>query len=247
MSERKNMSEAYFTALDLPQLPAEQNTGAKKAALDRAHELRKFEIENYWKRATYFWSFQVIAFAVLGFSFKDGKPPEHFAIIQIPAALGAISGLVAFLSAKGSKFWQENWEAHVDLLEREIEGRLTQAIWSDGKRSNSVSRLNHEFMRLLTLGWLALMTVASFPEIQNEFMLVPSWVGMVTLLAAMAWLWCSTLQNLNGFQLNSESWLQLGKSWKWDWKRQGQASDTRRLQLRDTKAFDADMPSNNVE
>lgn len=34
-----------------------------KATYDKAWEIRKFEIDNYWKRATYFWTFLVPAFA----------------------------------------------------------------------------------------------------------------------------------------------------------------------------------------
>lgn len=34
-----------------------------KGALDRAYELRTFEIEHYWKRGTYFWGFQIAIFA----------------------------------------------------------------------------------------------------------------------------------------------------------------------------------------
>ena len=252
MAARKDMSGAYFDALDLPKTAItggiserqvkKEVDGSRKLALDRAHELRKFEIENYWKRATYFWSFQVIAFAVLGLFFKDGKPPENFAIIQIPAALGAVSALVAYLSAKGSKFWQENWEAHVDMLEEATEGRLTQTIWSDGKRSNSVSRLNQEFMRLLMLGWSMLMVAASFPELRTMLEGLPPSFRMIALLVTMVWLYCSTLQKLSGYHLESMSWIKSGESWKWNWKRRGQTKDDRRLQLRDTKAFDAAYP-----
>ena len=40
------------------------------AAHKRAYALRNFEIEHYWKRATYFWAFQVAIFAAFGLLWK---------------------------------------------------------------------------------------------------------------------------------------------------------------------------------
>lgn len=34
-----------------------------KAAFDQVSDIRKFEIELYWKRATYFWALIAVAFA----------------------------------------------------------------------------------------------------------------------------------------------------------------------------------------
>jgi hypothetical protein len=36
-----------------------------KRAYEKAWDSKKFEIENYWKRAAYFWAFQVASFAVI--------------------------------------------------------------------------------------------------------------------------------------------------------------------------------------
>jgi len=35
----------------------------RKESLKYAHEIRKFEIDLYWRRAAYFWTFIVAAFA----------------------------------------------------------------------------------------------------------------------------------------------------------------------------------------
>jgi len=37
--------------------------GLEGAALEKAHDIRKFEIELYWKRASYFWTIIAVAFA----------------------------------------------------------------------------------------------------------------------------------------------------------------------------------------
>src|SRR5712675_537808 len=109
--------------------------------LPRSLGVRKFEIDLYWKRATYFWAFQAISFAALGLSIKDGEPHIGIALLGA-AALGALTGFTGWLTAKGSKFWQENWEAHVEMLEGPAgEGRLTHVVIMRGSPAFSVSRL----------------------------------------------------------------------------------------------------------
>jgi hypothetical protein len=150
-------TQKYFNRLSLP---GGEASSAHKAALARAHELRKFEIENYWKRSSYFWGFQLVAFGALALSAKDGN--FHPQIVLIVAVLGALAAFTAVLSAKGSKFWQENWEAHVDFLEVAIEGQLhTTALMSKGP-SYSVSRVNERFLELLFAGWIVAFSAGAF-------------------------------------------------------------------------------------
>ncbi len=234
------MKAAYDRALALP-VPF-NGENPKKAALDRAHELRKFEIENYWKRATYFWSFQAIAFVVLGFILQDGKLEEPIQILQLPAAIGAVSGFIAWLSARGSKYWQENWESHVDMLEAEVEGRLTQLIWSDGRLSHSVTQLNQTFIGLTTICWIAVMAVASagsLPSWLDEWS--PWWLFLllvVVLFGISGW----TKQNFTGYIVHQDSWIEHNSTWSWSWKRRGNGKEQRALLVRHTKAKDATAP-----
>lgn len=169
-------------------LPAEKPSEAVKAALERAHELRKFEIENYWKRATYFWAFQFTAFTVAGWGASKASELSPLFFL-IPCALGAISGWVAWLSSLGSKFWQENWESHVDALEGLSEGRLTQVVLYKNRSAPSVSRVNEGFLILLTFSWLfGAIAVCIFSEAKNqEFLALAEqfkWVVPVLILAA---------------------------------------------------------------
>jgi len=159
-------SQKYFNRL---QLPGREASPAHKAALARAHELRKFEIENYWKRSSYFWGFQLVAFGALALSAKDGNFRPQ--VVLIVAVLGALAALTAILSAKGSKFWQENWEAHVDFLEVAVEGRLhTTALLSDTV-SYSVSRVNERFLQMLLAGWIVAFIAGGlslwFPQLMS--------------------------------------------------------------------------------
>jgi hypothetical protein len=160
--------DRYLEALGLnPILPRDRER--IKAALNRAHDIRKFEIELYWKRAAYFWGFQAVAFAALALLFKDGKLADATYIV-LPASLGTVTALAAWFTARGSKFWQENWEAHVELLEGAIEGRLTQVIVSRRPPQFSVSRVNECLIEVLFWGWLmilidwaALLLLSLFP------------------------------------------------------------------------------------
>jgi hypothetical protein len=101
-----------------------QTTEVKRIkALEHALEIRKFEIELYWKRAAYFWTFIAAAFA--GY-FLLSKPTlsVKFEIRYLIGCLGFVFSIGWYLVNRGSKAWQKNWEAHVDLLEDEVIGPL---------------------------------------------------------------------------------------------------------------------------
>jgi hypothetical protein len=153
--EGMNVSERraqYFATLNLPDGSGDR----AKAALKRAYHLRDFEIEHYWKRATYFWAFQVAIFAAFGLLWKEtGEKPGTNPVTVVLAALGVLTALANALSARGSRFWQNNWEKHIDILEDEIEGRLYKTVWlSDGKVSFSVSRVNQYLSDYFVIFWV---------------------------------------------------------------------------------------------
>lgn len=163
--------DRYFEAIGIKMDDDPKREDKLKAVLDRAHDIRKFEIELYWKRAAYFWAFQLVAFTILGFLLKDGKFDNEF--LRIPATIGAVTALAGYLTAKGSKFWQENWEAHVDMLEGETEGRLTQVIVCRSSPQFSVSRTNQFLLSLLTLAWLLVLLYAAIPQADEFIKTVP--------------------------------------------------------------------------
>lgn len=125
-----------------------------KAALDRAHDLRRFEIENYWKRSTYFWGFQLAALAALAIARPAGGNVDPL-ILMIVSILGMTTAYTGVLTAKGSKFWQRNWEYHVDLLEDEVEGLLHKTVLTkDEQLAPSVSHANERLLKAITAGWM---------------------------------------------------------------------------------------------
>ncbi|MBZ5522609.1 MAG: hypothetical protein LAP21_10265 [Acidobacteriia bacterium] len=158
--------DRYLEALGITLVgnrPDGENARKLKAALSRAHEIRQFEIELYWKRAAYFWAFQLVAFTALGLLFKDGEL-KHPGLLTIPGIVGAITAFAGYLTARGSKFWQENWEAHVDLLESETRLHLTQVIICRKAPQFSVSRTNQFLLMLLTIGWGSVLIVSAIPN-----------------------------------------------------------------------------------
>ena len=152
-----------------------------KAALDRAHDIRKFEIELLWKRAAYVATFQTLLFAALGLSFRadagdtgNGNLVDLFQIVTCIA--GIFSSFFWYLINKGSKFWHENWTHHIDFLEDEFEGKLHKTVLYDGDGSQcsnikdkklldaktkpySVSRVNIWISVMFCTSWSGLLFI----------------------------------------------------------------------------------------
>lgn len=139
-------------------------------AFQTALDTRKFEIELYWKRATYFWAF-IAAMFVAYFAILNSEKINTFKGITILIAfLGYFFSLGWYFVNRGSKYWQENWEAHVDLLGSKIQGELFTTI----KNSNqcfyklnkeypfSVSKVNQLLSLLMLLTWLGLFIFSIF-------------------------------------------------------------------------------------
>ena len=94
-----------------------------KLALEHALDIRKFEIELYWKRSAYFWAFIAAAFAAYGV-IQVSKSPSKPDLSVFISCLGIVFSYGWHCVNRGSKSWQENWENHVDLLEDKITGPL---------------------------------------------------------------------------------------------------------------------------
>lgn len=167
-------------------------------ALEKAHEIRKFEIELYWKRTAYFWT--IIAAIFAGFflmASKNNAIDSEMNSLYLPliAFTGFVFSYAWFLVNKGSKFWQENWEYHIDSLENNITGPLYKTVlckrdnvnsekmkWKDyitSSESISVSKVNL-FIALFTMSvWaiLFLSTITSFFGILSSSVLMLAFIG----------------------------------------------------------------------
>ncbi|MBO2629785.1 hypothetical protein I6M46_16105 [Shewanella algae] len=151
--------------------------GKEQQALAQALDIRKFEIDLYWKRATYFWAFIAATFA--GFiAIQSSSSVNKADMSVILSCLGVVFSFAWFCVNRGSKYWQENWEKHVDVLEDEVTGPLYKVVLSrnphgtiadkvrnllTGPSPLSVSKINQLISLYVTVLWCALL-IYSLPE-----------------------------------------------------------------------------------
>jgi hypothetical protein len=130
-------------------------------ALKTALDTRKFEIELYWKRATYFWAFIAATFAAF-FILLTSKNNEQFKGFTIViSSIGFFFSLGWYFVNRGSKIWQENWEKHVYFLEQGIQGPLFAYVnipednfmKLTGGYPFSVSKINQLLSLMMSLFW----------------------------------------------------------------------------------------------
>lgn len=101
-----------------------------ESALEHALDIRKFEIEMYWKRATYFWALIAVAFAGYFAVVGSEKIPDKNFMAYVISCIGFLFTFAWFQVNRGSKYWQENWENHVDMLEDKVTGPLYKTVLS---------------------------------------------------------------------------------------------------------------------
>lgn len=114
--------------------------GKERIALKHALDTRKFEIELYWKRATYFWTF--IGATMAGFLAVQASTISNKQDLSvILSCLGIVFSFAWFCVNRGSKYWQENWEKHVDILEDKVTGPLYKVVLSRNKEVSLTEKL----------------------------------------------------------------------------------------------------------
>lgn len=169
-----------------------------KMALKQALDIRKFEIDLYWKRATYFWTLIAATFAGYFAVLASEKMPDKNFNACVLACVGLIFSLAWYLSNRGSKYWQENWEYHVDMLEDQVTGPLYKTVLHRPKADGifvrffespapfSVSQIN-QWVSLFTIAvWLPLLANVlpvfdlSYPVSWKHFT-----IGVITVVAAI--------------------------------------------------------------
>jgi hypothetical protein len=148
------------------------NPEKRRVAYDQALEIRQFEIELYWKRATYFWTLIAASFAGY-FALASSEKSRAHGLLFLVSCLGLVLSTGWYLVNRGSKYWQANWESHVDSLEDDFAGPLYKTTianerfcwWKphDGYPF-SVSRVNQLISLFVVLVWLAL-AISSFPSL----------------------------------------------------------------------------------
>ncbi len=104
-------------------------------ALKYAHDIRNFEIDLFWRRAAYFWTFVAAAFGAFFLLEKTATSQTESRFIV--ACVGLVFSVAWSLANRGSKYWQDNWEQHVVLLENEVTGPLYKM---NAKKPDGITR-----------------------------------------------------------------------------------------------------------
>lgn len=161
-----------------------------KAAFDQVSDIRKFEIELYWKRATYFWALITVAFAGYFSILASEHMPNKFFLSLIVSSVGLVFTFAWFLSSRGSKYWQENWENHLDLLEDSITGPLYKTLlerpghintsekYVTGPLSVSVSKINQWVCIFVVFSWLSLSAYSGYKSLSPLTLSLDQWLAL---------------------------------------------------------------------
>lgn len=165
-------------------------------ALAIALDVRKFEIELYWKRASYFWVFNGAALAGYLASLTEKEPALRAPAMLLTSCVGLIFAFAWYLVNRASKFWQSNWEAHVDLLEDDVSGPLYKTVLSaetpwwklQGAYEFSVSKINQilSFYVAMIFALLATTTLVTQYEFSWRWRSVVSFPTLCVLLTIAA-------------------------------------------------------------
>lgn len=154
----KEYRAAFAEPKDKDTASNESDTRAGRA-LSAALDIRKFEVDLYWKRATYFWAFIAAAFAGYALTYKSTNDGEPWLSLLF-SALGLVFAFAWYLANRGSKFWQNNWERHVDLLEDITLGPLYKVVAVNSERNPlisaeqfSVTKINQMLSVFVTAVW----------------------------------------------------------------------------------------------
>lgn len=161
----------------------QEPTEKHKRAFAQVSDIRKFEIEMYWKRATYFWTLIAVAFTGYFAILAATNLNHKFLYSLLIASMGLVFTFSWCLVNRGSKYWQENWENHLDLLEDKITGPLYKTVlerpspsdpiykllghenvldnWFVGPKKLSVSKINQWVALYVLFVWFCLVVVTT--------------------------------------------------------------------------------------
>ncbi len=140
---------------------------------------RQFEIQMYWTRTAYFWAIAGATFAgYFALQTSSIDLVEKKFLSYIISIIGIVLSLGWGLANKGSKYWQENWENHVQLLEDSVVGPVFKTLLERGKSKSkckaileiiigpskySVSKINLIFSWFFLFLWGSLLVI-SLPQ-----------------------------------------------------------------------------------
>lgn len=159
-----NKNYSLYEKVNSNSFPYKIRKGNKELLLEKALDIRKFEIDLYWSISKYFWTFIGITFGGY-FALKYSEISNNHELSYLVSLIGLVLSIAWYLGNRGSKFWQTNWEKHVDYIENSVYGPLYKTIL-DRKEFKfwdltnaypfSVSRINHTLNIFAIIIWIFL-------------------------------------------------------------------------------------------
>jgi hypothetical protein len=135
-----------------------EELNGNKTRFDVAVQTRNLEIELFWKRSLFFWGF--ISAAFIGYAAL-----RQSEVRTLLACFGLVCSFAWTLVNRGSKYWQEAWEAKVERFEFPVTGVLFaeeeaaqshKGCWLSG-RKYSVSKLAIALSDYVCCLWLVIV------------------------------------------------------------------------------------------
>lgn len=148
-----NEAKEYITNSDFKKL---------KEAYDKAHDIRKFEIELYWKRTTYVWTLIAALITVCGvllssyfrLNLTNDTQNPLLVVVGLVAIFGLFITVISERILQSGEYWQKNWEYHVNLLEPLFSGKLYGTLLNSKNQRYSISKLNNLLYKLVLFVWI---------------------------------------------------------------------------------------------
>lgn len=203
-----DQNKAYLTNRDVEAL---------KESYDKAHDIRKFEIELYWKRTAYVWTLIASLITVTGLLLaayyrlpaeSDGRN-ALLGVVAIIAVLGVLITVIASKIILGGEYWQKNWEYHVSLLEPLFSGRIYSTLVNLKEKRHSISKLNRALYFLFLGVWLLVaegVYFVVFPNTDknNSLILLVVFSCLVLIASYVINLW--TFRKPGKYHVSISSW-----------------------------------------
>lgn len=131
--------------------------------LDKAHEIRRFEIDLYWKRTTYFSVFTTLLFtAYFAVLIADGIGNQSTILLAI-SGFGLVFCAIWIFANRAGVFWYEHWEKYVDKYERKLGEKLHAKKPCPYTKPTSLKRLNYCILALVLIMWICALFYAIYP------------------------------------------------------------------------------------
>jgi len=130
-------------------------------ALEKAHEVRQFEIRLYWQRSLFFWGF-ILFFFYLYLELLKIDEQDAWVLLQTAGltVIGQFTSAAWIFVEKGSRTWQQNWEYHIDFLENPITGSLHKSAIGRRKNFFSPAKVHKWFIRSIAVTWMLLSLIS---------------------------------------------------------------------------------------